>query len=87
MCTMSSSNQTHYNNIWLNHNFSKEESEEDFAEGSEVVEEDLVKEEDKVMNQSSATPMGYLGIIKGSALMRSVHIVQPAIITLKVTLI
>ena len=71
--TISSSNQTHSNNKWRNRSFSKEESEEDSAEGSEVEEEDLVEEEDKVMNQSSVTPMGYLGIIGASALMRSVH--------------
>ena len=44
-------------------------------EGSEDKEEDLVEEEDKVMNQSSATPMGYLGITRGSSLMHSAHTV------------
>ena len=40
-------------------------------EGLEVEEEDLVKEEDEVVNQSSVTPVGYLGIIRGSSLMCS----------------
>ena len=83
---MSSSNLTHHSNKWPKHCFSKEESEEDSAEGSEVEEEDLVEEEDKVMNQSSVTPMGYLGIIRGSYLMCSVHNVQPTIIMLKSSL-
>ena len=73
--TMSSSGQTHHSNRWLNRTFSKEESEEDFTEGLEVEGEDWAKEEDEVMNQSSAAPTGYLGITRGSALMHSAHIV------------
>ena len=49
-------------------------------EGSEV------EEEDEVVNQSSVTPVGYLDIIRGSALMRSVHTVQLANIMLKASL-
>ena len=84
--TMSINNQTHHNNRWPNRSFSKEEFEEDSAEGSEVKEEGLVEEEDKVVNQSSATPMGYLGIIKGSSLMHNIHTVQLAIIMLRASL-
>ena len=84
--TMSSSNQTHRSNKWPNCSFSKKESKEDFAEGSEVEEEDLVEEEDEVMNQSSVTHVGYLGIIRENALMRSLHTVQPVIIMSKTVL-
>ena len=84
--TRSSNNLTHCSNKWPNRIFSKEESEEDFAEGLEVEEDDLAKEDDKVVNQSSATLAGYLGITKGSSLRRSAHTVQPAIIMLKVSL-
>ena len=60
---MSNNNLTHRSNKWPNHSFNKEEFEEDSVEGSEV----------EVVNQSSATPMDYLGIIRGSSLMRNVH--------------
>ena len=71
-CNMFNSNLTHQGNKWPNHSFSKEESEEDSTEGLEV-EEDLAVGEDEVMNQSSPIPMGYLGITRGSAPMRSAH--------------
>ena len=76
---MSRSNFTCRSNKCPNQSINKEEYKEDALEGSEVEEEDLVE----VVNQSSVTPVGYLGIIRGSALMRSVHTVQPAIIMLK----
>ena len=69
-----------------NHSFSKEESEEDSAEDSEVEEEDSAMGEDEVVNQSSVIPMGYLGITRESELMRNVHIVELAIIMLKFSL-
>ena len=83
---MFSSNLTHCSNKWPNRSISKEEFKEDSTEGSEVEEEDLYVEEDEVVNQSSATPVGYFGITRGSALMRSAHTVQPTIIMLKVSL-
>ena len=83
---MSSNNLTHHNKKWPNHSISKEKSKEDSTEGSEVKEEDLAMEEDKVVNQSSATPVGYLGITRGSVVMCNAHTVQPVIIMLKVDL-
>ena len=77
---MSNINQTHCSNRWPNRIFSKEEFGEDSTEGLEV------EEEDEVVNQSSVALVGYLGIIKGSALMRTVHTVHPVIIMLKTTL-
>ena len=77
---MSNINQTHCSNRWPNRIFSKEEFGEDSTEGLEV------EEEDEVVNQSSVALVGYLGIIKGSALMPTVHTVHPAIIMLKTTL-
>ena len=82
---MSSSNLTS-SNKWPNCSFSKEESEEDFAGGSKVEEEDFTAEEDEVVNPSSATPVGYLGITRGSALMFSAHTMHLSIIMLKVSL-
>ena len=79
-CNMFSSNLTHHNNKWPNHSFNKQEFEEDSVEGSEV------EEQDEVVNQSSAIPMGYLGITKESALIHSAHTVHPTIIMLKVSL-
>ena len=78
---MSSNNLTHCSNKWPNRSISKESEE-----GSEVKEEDSAAGEDEVVNQSSATPVGYLGITRGSALMRSAHTVQLVIIMLKVSL-
>ena len=83
---MFSSNLTHRSNKWPNCSFSKEESEEDSAEGSEVEEEDSTMGEDEVVNQSSAIPVGYLGIMRGSSLMHISHTVYPTIIMLKVSL-
>ena len=86
MQNISSSNLTHHNNKWPNHSFSKVESEKDSVKGLEVEEEDLVEEEDEVVNQSSATPMGYLGIIRGSSFISSVHTVRPVNIMFKIAL-
>ena len=66
---MSSSNLTHCNNKWPNGSFNKEEYEEDSMGGSKVEEEDSAMGEDAVVNQSSAIPVGYLGITRESALM------------------
>ena len=60
--------------------------QEDSTEGSEVEEEDLAMEEDKVVNQSSATPVGYLGISRGIDLIHSANTVHRAIIMLKASL-
>ena len=70
---MFNGNQTHHSNKWPNHSLSKEESKEDSPRGSEVNEEDLVKEEDEFVNQYTITPVGYSSIIRGSSLIRSVH--------------
>ena len=55
-------------------------------EGSEVRDEDLVKEEDEVMNQSSVIILEYLGTIRGSYLMHTVHTMHPMNIMLKTAL-
>ena len=85
-CNMFSSNLTHHNNKCPNCSFSKEECEEDSAEDSEVEEEDSAMGEDEVVNNSSAIPVGYLGITREISLMRSAHTMQPAIIMLKFSL-
>ena len=54
---------------------------------SEDEDEASAKEDDDVLNQSNFIHVEYSGTIRGSALMRSVHIVRPAIIMLKTTLI
>ena len=84
--TMSSSNQTPRSSRWPSLCFNKEESEEDSTEDSEEKEEASVEEEDEVENQSSVIPMEYLGTIRGSAFMSSVHTVRPMNIMLKISL-
>ena len=78
---MSSNNQTHRSSRWLNRSFNK-----DSAEDLEDEEEASVEEEDKVANQSSVIPVEYLGTIKGSTLMRSVHTAWQVNIMLKIAL-
>ena len=84
--TMSSSNQTPCSSSWPSLSFSKEEYEEDSTEDSGDEEEASVEEEDKIENQSSVIPVEYSGNTRGSVLMRSVHIVRPASIMLKISL-
>ena len=52
----------------------------------DFVEDLKAEEEDEVANQSSVIPMEYSDTIRGSALMRSVHVVRPLSIMLKISL-